>query len=394
MHRYLRRIMSKFLPAFLLMAIFVIDGIFTNKSFAQDPPDGAALFKPCSACHQIGKGRLVGPDLYQVTQRHDREWLIRFIRNSQEVVQSGDEYAVKLFEEYNKIPMPPAGITDEEIIAVLEYIENYDPEQAAAAQAQQEISAGEGIGAEDDFFSDTKDHNRQYGTIFIITLILMLAAIFDLFVTRLIKARFVHIIVILISLFVIAEITVIEAQNLGRQPGYSPDQPVLFSHKIHAGDNKIDCQYCHATVTESKYAGIPSVAVCMNCHNVVKQGRNSGTEEIAKIYKAIETGKPIQWIKVHNLPDHTYFNHTQHVNAGKVECESCHGDVISMDRIKQVQQLSMGWCIDCHRITEVQFTENAYYQKFTRLHDELESGQLNRVTVEDVDGTACSKCHY
>jgi len=132
----------------------------------------------------------------------------------------------------------------------------------------------------------------------------------------------------------------------------------------------------------------------MNCHNVVREGRHSGTEEIAKIYKAIESGKPVEWVRVHNLPDHTYFNHAQHVNAGKLDCEACHGDVKTMDRIKQVQQLSMGWCIDCHRTTEVQFRENDFYQKFTRLHEELNSGQRVRVTVEDVGGTECARCHY
>jgi len=392
MHRYLRRTMRKILPAVMLTAIFLTDGIFAERSFSQ-APDGAQLFKACAVCHHIGKGRLVGPDLYQVTQRRDREWLIKFIRNSQEVVQSGDAYAVKLFEEYNKIPMPPAGLNDEQINAVLDYIEKYDPNQVAAATAVQEVT-GEEKTAKEDFFNDTKDHKRQFGTTFIISLILMLAALFDLFVTKLIKARFVNVIVILISTFVITEITIVESQNLGRQPGYAPDQPVLFSHKVHAGDNKTDCKYCHTSVTVSKHAGIPSVSLCMNCHNVVRQGRNTGTEEIAKIYKAIETGKPIEWIKVHNLPDHSYFNHAQHVSAGKVQCESCHGDVKTMDRIKQVQQLSMGWCIDCHRKTEVQFAENGYYQKFVKLHEELQSGKRTRITVEDVGGTECSKCHY
>lgn len=385
--------MRKILPALLLMAILFTDGIFAERIFSQ-APDGAQLFKACAVCHQLGKGRLVGPDLYQVTQRRDREWLIKFIRNSQEVIQSGDEYAVKLFEEYNKIPMPPAGLTDEQIIAVIDYIDNYDPEQAAAAQAPSEVISDEEKAAQEAFFKDTKDHKRQYGTTFIITMILMFVAIFDLFVTKLIKARFVHVIVILISIFIITEITVVEAQNMGRQPGYAPDQPVLFSHKVHAGDNKIDCKYCHTSVTESKHAGIPSVNVCMNCHNVVKQGRNSGTTEIDKIYKALETGKPIEWVRVHNLPDHSYFNHAQHVVAGKVACESCHGDVKSMDRIMQVQQLSMGWCIDCHRTTEVQFTENGYYQKFAKLHEEVKSGTRTRITVEDVGGTECAKCHY
>lgn len=385
--------MRKILPTLLLMAIIFSTGIFARKSAAQ-ASDGAQLFQICGACHTIGKGKLIGPDLYKVTERHDREWLIRFIRNSQEVIQSGDPYAVKLFEEYNKVPMPPSTYTDEQINAVLDFIENFDPNQAAAAQAVTETTADSGTAAPDEFFADDKDHSRQYGTTFIISLILMLVALFDLFISKLIKARFVHIIVILISLFVIAEITYVEARNLGRQPGYSPDQPILFSHKVHAGDNKIDCKYCHTGVMNSKHAGIPSVQLCMNCHMAVRSGRHSGTTEIDKIYQAIESGKPIEWIRVHNLPDHTYFNHAQHVNAGKVDCESCHGDVKTMDRIRQVQMLSMGWCIECHRTTDVQFTQNGFYEKFTRLHDELKSGQRMRVTVDDVGGTECSKCHY
>lgn len=391
MRRYLRRPMGKILPALLLMTILLTDGIFTERTYSQ-APDGAQLYQACTVCHYIGKGKLIGPDLYQVTQRRDREWLVRFIRNSQEVVLSGDEYAVKLFEQHNKIPMPPFAYSDEQIDAVLNYIENYDTAKVAAIITSA-ATTGEATAA-DKFFAEHKDHQRQYGTTFIISLILLLAAAFDLFVTKLIKARFVNVIVILISAFIITEITVLEAQNLGRQPGYEPDQPILFSHKIHAGDNQIDCKYCHTTVTESKHAGIPSVSLCMNCHTAVRIGRNTGTEEIAKIYKALETGKPIEWIRVHNLPDHSYFNHAQHVSAGKVQCESCHGDVKTMDRIRQVQPLSMGWCIECHRKTEVQFTENGYYQKFVKLHEELKSGKRTRITVEDVGGTECSKCHY
>jgi mono/diheme cytochrome c family protein len=391
MHRYLRRTLRKILPALLLMTILLTDGIFAERTFSQ-APDGAQLFQACKVCHNIGTGKLIGPDLYQVAQRRDREWLVRFIRNSQEVVKSGDEYAVKLFEQHNKVPMPPFAYSDEQINAVLNYIENYDTTKVAATITS--TATTEETKAADNFFTDTKDHRRQFGTTFIISLILLLAAFFDLLVTKLIKARFVNVIVILISIFIITEITVVESMNLGRQPGYEPDQPILFSHKIHAGDNQIDCKYCHTTVTQSKHAGIPSVSLCMNCHMVVRKGRNTGTDEIAKIYNAIETGKPIQWVKVHNLPDHSYFNHAQHIVAGKVQCESCHGDVKTMDRIRQMQPLSMGWCIDCHRKTQVQFTENGYYEKFVKLQDELKSGKRTRITVEDVGGTECSKCHY
>jgi mono/diheme cytochrome c family protein len=385
--------MHKILPALLLMALVFSDGLFAKKAFSQ-APDGAQLFTPCQACHTIGKGKLIGPDLKDVTQRRDKEWLHKFIKNSQAVVQSGDAYAVKLFESHNKIPMPPFAYSDEQIDAVLSFIGNYNASQPAAAPAVQETKTADSQAASGGFFEDTKDHKRQYGTTFIISLILMLIAFFDLFVTRIIKAKFVNWIVIIISLFIITEITVVESINLGRQPGYSPDQPILFSHKVHAGDNRIDCKYCHTGVMSSRHAGIPSVNVCMNCHTSVRSGRNTGTAEIEKIYKAIETGKPIQWIKVHNLPDHTYFNHAQHVNAGKVDCESCHGDVKTMDRITQVQMLSMGWCINCHRTTQVQFTQNGYYDRFARLHEELASGKRTGVTVEDVGGTECSKCHY
>jgi mono/diheme cytochrome c family protein len=390
MHRYLRRTMRKILPVLLLLTLLLTDGILAERTFSQ-APDGAQLFMPCKACHNIGTGKLIGPDLYGVNTRRDKEWLHRFIKNSQEVVQSGDEYAVKLFEQHNKIPMPPFAYSDEQIDAVLNYIASYDTTKVAAVTP---AAAPEEKKGDESFFPEIKDHREQYGTTFLVALILMLVALFDLFVTRLIKARFVNVIVILISAFIIVEITVVEAIDLGRQPGYEPDQPILFSHKIHAGDNQIDCKYCHTGVSLSRHAGIPSVNLCMNCHTAVRSGRYSGTTEIEKIYNSIETGKPVQWIKVYNLPDHVYFNHAQHVVAGKVQCDQCHGDVKANDRIHQNQPLSMAWCIGCHRITQVQFTENGYYEKFVKLHDELSSGKISRITVEDVGGTECSKCHY
>ena len=226
----------------MLLVFLFTDGIFAERSFSQ-APDGAQLFLPCKACHNIGTGKLIGPDLYGVTKRRDKEWLNRFIKNSQEVVNSGDEYAVKLFEAHNKIPMPPFAYSDEQIDAVLNYIDSFDTTKVATTTTP--AVAPEETKAEENFFPETKDHRQQYGTTFLVALILMLIALFDLFVTKLIKARFVNVIVILISLFIITEITVVEAINLGRQPGYEPDQPILFSHKIHAGDNQIDCKYCH-----------------------------------------------------------------------------------------------------------------------------------------------------
>lgn len=152
--------------------------------------------------------------------------------------------------------------------------------------------------------------------------------------------------------------------------------------------------YCHTTVETSKQAGIPHVQMCMNCHNIVREGTHTGTAEINKIYEAIESGKPIEWIRVHNLPDHAYFNHAQHVGAGKLDCTECHGNVEEMERIQQVNDLSMGWCIECHREKEVQFFDNEFYSKYTKLHEDIKAGRVEKVTVDMIGGNECSKCHY
>jgi len=375
----------------IISAVLILISTFGFSVQAQD--DGKQLFQVCSACHTIGKGKLIGPDLQGVTERLDRAWLKSFILNSPEVVASGDEYAVKIFEEYNKVPMPPNALTDDQLEILLDYITNYDP--ATAPQTAEAIAEGGEDGAESEEFMP--DHKRPYDNMqisFYISLILIFIALIDLFGTRLIKARVLHIMVIVISLAILSEIVVKEAQFLGRQQFYSPDQPIAFSHKVHAGENQIDCQYCHFTVDESRHAGIPPMQLCMNCHNVIKKGPNTGTKEIAKIYASIESGKPIEWVKVHNIPDHVYFNHSQHVKIGKVDCEDCHGDVKAMDRIMQVEDLSMGWCIDCHRNTEVQFFDNEFYTLYEDMHKKLESGEISRITVNTIGGNDCQKCHY
>ncbi len=386
-------------PAKYLLSIIAITILFFMSSGqelqAQD--DGEQLFKVCAACHTIGGGKLIGPDLKGVTERLDRDWLVKFIINSQELILAGDEYAVKIFEEYNKIPMPPNNLTPEQVDVLLAYIKNYDAaaktEEAAAEpvieQADEHARADEYV-----FMADSDNPFSNLQISFYISIILILVSLFDLIITKIIKARFVHLIIILISLAVVTEVTVLEAQNLGRQQYYEPDQPVLFSHKVHAGDNQIDCRYCHTTVDESMHAGIPSVQVCMNCHNVVKEGTYTGKDEIAKVRGAYDAKKPIEWIKVHNLPDHVYFNHSQHVAVGNIDCAHCHGDVSRMDRIQQVNDLGMGWCINCHRKTEVQFISNDFYTDYKKLHEQLKNGEKTRITVDDIGGNECQKCHY
>ncbi len=217
------------------------------------------------------------------------------------------------------------------------------------------------------------------------------------------KAPKLMILVALLSLAYISKITYVEARALGRQHGYAPVQPIWFSHQIHATQNGIDCEYCHVDARTSRHAGIPSLDVCMNCHNQVKKGSVSGTKEIAKIYQHLgynsktgqydKPGKPIEWVKVHNLPDHVYFNHAQHVQAGKVACQECHGPVEKMNRVVEYKELSMGdFCLDCHRKRGVD-TSNPYYKHY-KFKEMKEKQGIDKITVDKIGGADCSSCHY
>ena len=191
-------------------------------------------------------------------------------------------------------------------------------------------------------------------------------------------ATFGNFVAFIIGLIIIVPI----ARGVGLSQGYQPDQPIWFSHKIHAGTYEIDCQYCHTGASKGKNAWIPSTNVCMNCHKAIKVGSISGEAEISKIYNHYENDIPIEWVRIHNLPDLAYFNHQQHVVAGEVECQTCHGPIEEMDVVYQYAPLSMGWCINCHRETEVQ----------SDLYEAL--GRDDVHTVEDIGGLDCARCHY
>ncbi|HMK24917.1 MAG TPA: c-type cytochrome [Chitinophagaceae bacterium] len=234
----------------------------------------------------------------------------------------------------------------------------------------------------------------------------------------------VYITMVSILVFVIGGYYVTKgAIGLGRQKGYQPVQPIYYSHKVHAGINQINCLYCHGSAWESKTAGIPAVNICMNCHKAINEyvkgpklynengDEINGTAEIAKLYKASgfdpknptkwdpSKAKTIEWVKIHNLPDHVYFNHSQHIRAGKVQCQTCHGEITAMDEVKQVSELSMGWCINCHRQTKINFnytdsTGNKFYSIYEKFHNDIKSGKMDSVTVKDIGGLECQKCHY
>jgi hypothetical protein len=240
--------------------------------------------------------------------------------------------------------------------------------------------------------------------------------------------------VLVVFFFFAASKALVFHQGLGRQHvqlnrdhGYKPDQPIAFSHKIHAGINKIPCEYCHSGARQNKMSMVPSLNLCLNCHKAIDKYSHcddqifstaetglTGTQEMHKIYKYLGIDaktkaplsqeeldaredvykKPIEWVRIHNLPEHVYFNHAQHVVAGKIECQECHGPVEEMDVVEQHSPLSMGWCLDCHRKTEVKFTTNDFYKDYKDIHEKLRNGEIEKVTVETIGGTDCQRCHY
>jgi len=191
----------------------------------------------------------------------------------------------------------------------------------------------------------------------------------------------------LLVTLLIGKATIDSAYGIGIHQGYAPEQPIQFSHKLHAGQYEINCNYCHTGVYKGKGANIPSANICMNCHNAIKRE----SPEIQKIYRSLEKDEPIQWVRVHNLPDLAYFNHSQHTNVGGLECTNCHGEIAKMEVVQQRSSLTMGWCIDCHRKTNVNAKGNAYYDKLVALHD---SDHKEPMKVKDIGGLECSKCHY
>jgi cytochrome c551/c552 len=388
--------------------------------------DGKALFnQKCASCHAIDKN-LVGPALKGVEDRwDDKAMLYEWVRNSAAVIKKGYPRAVAVYNEYNKVQMTAfPELKNEDIDAILGYINTGGAKAAAAAAAP----AG-GTPTDDAAESDS---NLLYG---ILTLILAVIALILLQVNSNLRkmsdeaeGEYVaepipfyrnkaYIAIFAILLFLGGGYMTFQgAQGLGRSQNYQPEQPIYYSHTVHAGINQINCLYCHGGAQESKHANIPSVNVCMNCHmgiNEYAKGpkiyREDGTEvdgtaEINKLYKYAGwdpakkqytgKGEPIEWVRIHNLPDHVYFNHSQHVTAGKQNCQTCHGEIQKMDEVYQFSDLSMGWCVNCHRETKVQFTDNKFYSIYEQFHEDMKNKKLDSVTVEKIGGTECQKCHY
>ena len=401
--------------------LFLFLSLFSLSAFSQEIPQdpgavsaGKALFDGnCKACHRVDK-KLVGPALAGVVERAPSiDWIKSFIHNSSAVIASGDPYAVKLYNEYNKTQMTAfTGLKDADIMNILAYIKSEENKQADPGPIPPGGSPGQ----------PTEAASSQYlnviliGMVIILILLIIILGYLTTTIKRYLEQRtlteeerevvnspisfgsvtkssgFIFIVVFIVAALGLKAV-INGLYSVGVQQGYAPKQPIAFSHKVHAGQYEIDCKYCHTGVMKGRSATIPSVNICMNCHNQIKSGTNTGENEIGKIVRAYNENKPIEWVRIHNLPDLAYFNHSQHVNVGGIECQTCHGPIQEMDVVRQHSLLTMGWCIDCHRKTDVNNQGNAYYDKLVELHKQ-EKGANSKMKVEDIGGLECSKCHY
>jgi hypothetical protein len=224
--------------------------------------------------------------------------------------------------------------------------------------------------------------------------LLLTWALLDLIFFKKVKLKIIPVVIFLGAFGYQIVMIYEDAVKLGRSEGYQPDQPIKFSHQVHVAENQIDCMYCHHTATESKTANFPSTDLCMNCHIVVREGSRSGRFEIDKLVQAHEESRSIDWIRIHELPDHVFFSHAQHVGVGKLDCAQCHGPVEEMHIVRQHSDLSMGWCLECHRETKVDFIENDYYSLFEAFHKDLDKGVRDSIMAADIGANDCAKCHY
>ncbi len=413
-----------------LKALLVLVFLLFSAGKIQAAPDGKALFQAnCASCHNPIKNA-TGPALQGATGRvPSKEWLYKWIHNPAAVIASGDAYAKKIAAEWAPTVMTAfPQLSTADIDAITTYVNDY----------KAPVAEGPKVGGPD----GGNDSSNTF-LYFIVTAVLAIVAFTLMQINKKlhkvaaekvgypIKADIpwyrhkLYIAIIAVCAMVgLGAWMTNGGVKLGRQTNYKPTQPIYYSHKVHAGINQINCQYCHSGSEKGRNAMIPSTNVCMNCHKGINEytgaeehplvsddgDKINGNNEIKKLYeyagwnptkKAYNfntdgsiAAKPIPWVKIHNLPDHVFFSHATHVKNGKVACQQCHGPIQEMDEVYQYSNLSMGFCINCHRETKVQFESNNYYKIFEKYHAEIKAGTRDKVTVADVGGLECAKCHY
>ena len=424
---YSSSLKSFFLPLFILASFFTVQGVSAQDDAAVQA--GKKLFNAnCAACHKLNK-RAVGPALKGVSSKYDKEWLYSWINNSTAMVKSGDAQAVAIYEEYNGSVMTSfPQLSTEDIDNILAYTDYTPPATTTAATA-----AGAPVQAAGSSVSNN-------------LILIALALVFGILVVMLflvqrtllriatmsgvdiqpepkpkrtpiwvafVQNQFLVLVSVVLLLLSSAYFVYGFFMQVGVDQGYMPVQPIHYSHKIHAGANQIECKYCHSSARVSKHSGIPSLNVCMNCHRNIAEyngeedlengyTKDFYTKEIKKLYAAVGwdeenqayTGEtqPVKWVRIHNLPDFVYFNHAQHVEVGEIACQKCHGPVEEMEIMYQYSPLTMGWYINCHRETNVKVESNEYYAK---IHEALSKKYgVEKLTVAQMGGLECGKCHY
>ena len=393
-----------------------------------DPVKGKEIFNTnCAACHKLD-AKATGPALRGVGAKYEKAWLYKWIHNSADLIKSGDADAVKVFEANNKIPMTGFPQLSE---ADIDNIIAYTMEEKAAAPAP---VAGEKVPGTTDVNAGGISNNVILGALSLVMAILIVMLVMVNNVLRKVAAanginvakkeptislwkafaknQFLVLISAIFLLLASAFFVYGYLMQIGVDQDYAPVQPIHYSHRIHAGSNGINCNYCHSAARVGKSAGIPSLNVCMNCHkNISEVSDTTATaeyskdfydKEIAKLYKAVGwdkdnqkyTGKTeaVKWVRIHNLQSFVYFNHSQHVNVAGVECQTCHGPVQTYEIQKQFAPMTMKWCVDCHRKTEVKTDGNDYYKK---IHEQLSKKYgVDKLTAAQMGGLECGKCHY
>ena len=393
-----------------------------------DPVKGKELFNAnCAACHKLD-AKATGPMLRGIAAKHDMPWLYKWIHNSSELIKSGDAAAVKVFNENNKAVMTAfPQLSEGDIDNIIAYTSEPKAEIAAPAPGM----AAAGTNSAD---QSGVSNNIILGALALVMLMLVVMLfLVNNVLTKVAKSNGIEVapkpvrtpiwkafvknqfLVLVTAIFLLLSSAYFVygfLMQVGVDQGYEPIQPIHYSHRIHAGDNEINCKYCHSSARVSKHSGIPSLNVCMNCHkNIAEVAETTATpeyskafydEQIQKLYKAVGwdqttqsyTGKtePVKWVRIHNLPDFVYFNHSQHVTVAGIECQTCHGPVETYEIQKQFAPLTMGWCINCHRKTEVKMEGNDYY---TKIHEELSKKYgVDKLTAAQMGGLECGKCHY
>jgi cytochrome c551/c552 len=417
--RSISLILKQFSRSVLLIAGLAVMGFAAHAQ--GDAAKGEALFKSrCTACHKLDV-RMTGPALGPTIQSEtDDKWLTKWIQNNQALIAAKDKKAVDIYNQYNQTPMTVfADLSDGDVANIIAYARAWKPAAPVAATAGG-AAADSGpsnlvifglIGVIIIAFIVILVLNKAIGSLERLLLKRNGLLTEDENATEVEKAdrtakikelaknkKFVFF-VVLCGVIALSVWQFEVLWNTNVHQGYQPVQPIKYSHELHAGMMKIDCQYCHSGAYKSKNASIPSLNICMNCHKSVKQE----SPEIHKIYDALgydpatakydsTKAKPIQWVRVHNLPDLVYFNHSQHVKVGKIICQTCHGPVQTMKEVYQYSPLTMKWCIQCHKRTDVNYKGNAYYTKMVAVHDMIKKGE--KVTAASMGGIECGKCHY